>query len=205
MRAAMLWAPLVRRNVTIVVPQGRRHTLSARLRVMPEMRKRFQWLQWDGNMVSPLEANGEPETHVQAFERPDVDSEIARLCAIAPGKLQAVPNIPANAISLRFRGLEVARVSSQGTSFPLGEPLDRIVLELDEKRRHGGGHPLSRAYKERWLESNVIDQVCQVVPAVDARHIYPQVPSFLEEQRSIIDLLTVTTDGRLVIIEIKAS
>jgi hypothetical protein len=35
--------------------------------------------------------------------------------------------------------------------------------------------------------------------------VYPQVPSFVGEERNIIDLLTVTREGRLVVIEIKAS
>ena len=35
--------------------------------------------------------------------------------------------------------------------------------------------------------------------------IYPQVPSFEGQERRIIDLLTVTDDGRLVVIEIKAA
>jgi len=35
--------------------------------------------------------------------------------------------------------------------------------------------------------------------------IYPQVPSFRGEERKIIDLLTITEDGRLVVIEIKAA
>jgi hypothetical protein len=43
------------------------------------------------------------------------------------------------------------------------------------------------------------------VPSVDVRHIYPQVPSFTGEERNIIDLLTITTEGRLVVIEIKVS
>jgi hypothetical protein len=55
------------------------------------------------------------------------------------------------------------------------------------------------------LESNLIAEIHQVLPSVDARHIYPQVPSFGSEERNIIDLLTITTAGRLVVIEIKAS
>src|SRR5207249_910981 len=45
----------------------------------------------------------------------------------------------------------------------------------------------------------------QILPSIDVRHIYPQVPSFIGEERNIIDLLSVTTNGRLVVIEIKAS
>jgi hypothetical protein len=55
------------------------------------------------------------------------------------------------------------------------------------------------------LESNLIGGICELIPTVDIRYIYPQVPSFLGEERNIIDLLTVTTQGRLVVIEVKAS
>src|SRR5437867_1648733 len=121
MRAALLWAPLVRRPVAVVVPQGRDQTLSARLRVMTQAAASFEWLQWDGERIRPWEDTGaEPETQVQEFVLPDLSSEVERICAIAPGALHAVPHIAGKGISIRLRGLEVARVSQQGISYPLG-------------------------------------------------------------------------------------
>jgi hypothetical protein len=61
------------------------------------------------------------------------------------------------------------------------------------------------ANQERLLESNLIGEICQILPSIDVRHVYPQVPSFVGEERNIIDLLTITRDGRLVVIEIKAA
>ena len=89
--------------------------------------------------------------------------------------------------------------------YPLGEPLGDVITELASVRRHGSRHPLSRAHEERWLESNLVGDIGQLIPSIDTRHIYPQVPSFIGEERNVIDLLTVTTQGRLVVIEIKAS
>jgi hypothetical protein len=80
-----------------------------------------------------------------------------------------------------------------------------VITELENVRRHGSGHPLSRAHQERWLESNLLADLRQLLPSVDTRYIYPQVPSFVGEERNVIDLLTVTDDGRLVVVEIKAS
>lgn len=206
MRAALLWAPLVRRPTAAVVPLGRHQTISARLRKMTRARQAVHWLQWDGKSIQPLpESTDEPETHVQQFEIPDVAAEVSRICAQAPHLLQAVPHIAGKAISIRLRGIEIAHVSDQRTVYPLGEPIDEIVRELDTIRRHGSRHPLSRAHEERWLESNLLADICQLIPSIDTRHIYPQVPSFVGEERNIIDLLTVTNDGRLVVIEIKAS
>jgi hypothetical protein len=206
MRAALLWAPLIRRRLAIVVPHGRHHTLSARLRYMPEVRRAFQWLRWDGSTISSFtDSDLEPETHVQEFAPPEVGPEVDRICSMAPHLLQAVPNIAGRAVSIRVRGIEVAQVSERGTTYPLGEPVGQVIRELDEARRHGSRHPLARAHEERWLESNLVDQMRQVLPSIDVRHIYPQVPSFVGEERNIIDLLTITDDGRLVVIEIKAS
>lgn len=173
---------------------------------MPHLHDTFEWLQWDGDSITPLNENtAEPETHVHEFALPAVDAEVGRICALAPDLLQAVPHIAAKAVSIRLRGIEVARLSEQGTTYPLGEPLDQVIRDIDEARRYGSRHPLARAHEERWLESNLIGQIRRVLPSIDVRHIYPQVPSFVGEERNIIDLLTVTTDGQLVVIEIKAS
>jgi hypothetical protein len=206
MRAALLWRPLVRRPITAVLPRGRHQTISARLRVMPDMRDTIEWLQWDGSSIHPLEdENVEPETYVHQYILPDLSSEVARICAIAPGILQAVPHIAGKAISIRLRGIEVARLSEEGTTYPLGQPIEQVVKEVEEARRPGSRHPLARAHEERWLESNIIGAIRRLLPSIDVGHIYPQVPSFVGEERNIIDLLAVTADGRLVVIEIKAS
>jgi len=205
MRAALLWAPLVRRSVAAVVPYGRHQTISARLRKMQRARQTIQWLQWDGKTLAALDDSAEePQTHVQQFIVPEAAPEIARICALAPDLLQAVPHIAGQAVSIRLRGIELARVSSQGTVYPLGESLADVIKDLDELRRPGSRHPLARAHEERWLESNLIGEIRQLLPSIDVRHIYPQVPSFVAEERNIIDLLTITNNGRLVIIEVKA-
>jgi hypothetical protein len=72
-------------------------------------------------------------------------------------------------------------------------------------RMHDSTRPLLHAHLERRLESNLIGSIRQIIPSIDVRHIYPQVPSFVGQERNIIDLLTVTGDGRLVVVEIKAS
>jgi hypothetical protein len=209
MRAALLWAPLVARpsrRVAAIVPQGRHQTIAARLRMMPEVRNLIEWLAWDGECVRPLRDDGaEPETHIQEFLLPDVAPEVARICAIAPALLQAVPHIAGRAVSIRLRGIEVARVSQNRIEYPLGEPIEQVVKEVEEARRYGSRHPLARAHEERWLESNLVGDIRHVLPSVDVRHVYPQVPSFVGEERSIIDLLTITNDGRMVVVEIKAS
>jgi hypothetical protein len=204
-RAAIQWRAVVKRRVSVVVPTGRRQTIAERLRAMPSLRSAFEWLEWDGERLQPLRwRTSNVETHVYPCIVPDVHGEVAQICAIAPDLLQAVPHIPGRAISIRLRGLEVARVGEGQTTFPLGEPLEPLIEELAKARQHGSRHPLARAHEEAWLESNLIGQIRDILP-VQKDSIYPQVPSFAGDERKIIDLLTVTDSGRLAVIEIKAS
>jgi hypothetical protein len=206
MRAALLWAPLVRRQVSIVVPSGRSGTIGARLQFMPYMRDHFHWLQWDGCSLTPFQGTEPlPDTRVQTLAELRVDQEVERICGIAPHLLRAVPDIAGGAVSIRLRGIEVARVDPAGTSYPLGTPIERVIDEIAQTRHFGSRHPLARAHEERWLESNLISQIRHLLPSIDPDYVYPQVPSFVGEERNIIDLLTITREGRLVVIEIKAS
>lgn len=205
LRAAIQWSAIVKRRVTVVIPTGRSQTIVSRLAALPRLQQAFDWLEWDGSHLAPLALDClDAETYVQPYIQPAVEAEVARVLAIAPNLLQPVPNIAGQAVSIRFRGLEVASVTEKGTTYPLGEPLEPVVESLAQERRHGSRHPLARAHEEAWLESNLIARIRDVLP-VRQDAIYPQVPSFRGEERKIIDLLTVTDDGRLVVIEIKAS
>ncbi len=206
MRAAILWAPFAKRPLAAVIPAGRRYTLIERLRIMPQLRDRIEWLLWNGKSVTPLIDEASPnETYVQEFVRPNVETEVNRLLRIAPSLLQAVPDIAGNAISIRLRGIEIARATEDGTSFPLGEPIEDVIEYVEKNRRCGSKHPIARVHQERWLEANLVCEIRNILPSIDVSHVYPQVPSFVGRDRNIIDLLAVTEKGRLVVIEIKAS
>jgi len=207
MRAVLLWSPLVRSRITVIVPKHRSATIASRLAVMPVMKQRFVWLEWDGENIAPFSSvtRDTSETEVHPFVQLNVDLEVARILSSCPFPLEPVLNIAGRAVSIRFRGIEVVQVREGTTTYSFGEPLEKVVAELAAVRRHGGPHPLARAHEERWLESNLIGQIGRLLPSVNPKHIYPQVPSFIGEQRNIIDLLTVTKEGRLVVMEIKAS
>jgi hypothetical protein len=65
-------------------------------------------------------------------------------------------------------------------------------------------HPLHRAQPERWLESLVRNDVTRVDSVLDSRFVYSQVFAGGAEH-GIIDVLTITREGRLAILELKAS
>lgn len=122
------------------------------------------------------------------------------------------------AISIRFKGLEFARL----------EP-GRIILGIQEKReigashteevvdfatqlaalspasnrRHGTGAP--ETFAERWLESAVRSNLPLVDPSLIADPVHGQVLTLAGGDRDLIDLLAINSHGRLCVLELKAA
>ena len=82
----------------------------------------------------------------------------------------------------------------------------QLVRSIGEVRHPEGprDHPLWRMHPERWLESLVVRDVAAVDERLDSNCLYSQVPAFSASDRAMIDVLTVTTDGRLAVVELKA-
>ncbi len=124
-------------------------------------------------------------------------------------------------IYLAIRGLTFARISAKQLKVEFGWQLPRkrltqenrgefenLILAIDENRRarmNSPGNDLFRAQGERWLEALIRRDVAIIDPMLDARFVYSQVPAYRGEQRSFIDLLTVTRNGQLVVMELKVS
>ena len=144
---------------------------------------------------------------------------IAPIVELAPRAIQASASADARSVVLRFRGLEFARWDANGVAFGLGlrrEPLTAasharlaaLVRQLDAHRHpkaHETAHPMYRAQPERWLETLVEEDPTRVDPRLDPHTIYRQVPAVTAGDRGVLDLLGVTRDGRLAILELKAS
>ena len=82
----------------------------------------------------------------------------------------------------------------------------QLVRSIGEVRHSDGprDHPLWRLHPERWLESLVVRNVAAVDERLDSKCSYSQVPAFSASDRAMIDVLTVTRDGRLAVVELKA-
>src|SRR5580692_9309385 len=82
----------------------------------------------------------------------------------------------------------------------------QLVRSIGEVRHPEGprDHPLWRLHPERWLESLVVRNVAAVDERLDSTRLYSQVPAFSASDRAMIDVLTVTRDGRLAVVELKA-
>ena len=65
-------------------------------------------------------------------------------------------------------------------------------------------HPFYRLRSEAWLESLLRRDIRILDATLDPEFVYVQIPTWLGDERSVLDLLTINHHGRLVIIEIKA-
>jgi hypothetical protein len=118
----------------------------------------------------------------------------ARLTA-TPGQFLSVPEIVFGA------GPEERVLNDQ--TLPEFETLIRSIGEV---RHADGPHECRwwRLHPERWLESLVVRNVTALGNEFDPRFVYSQVPAFYASDRGMIDVLTVTREGRLAVIELKA-
>ena len=173
-----------------------------------------------GNLATRL-VHATDET--QACER--FAKSIAKIRGILPQCDVAVLS-PA-LISFRLRGMEFAQArvahdplsfeSSQEIAFGLAAE-ERVLDERNETQfvdlvrlaasiRHQDGpkaHPLWRMHPERWLESMVFKNVETLDGRLQTDCVYSQVPAFSAADRAMIDVLAVTRESRLAVIELKA-
>ena len=87
-----------------------------------------------------------------------------------------------------------------------GEQIEALLKEVLEKRSFPPPHPGCLEYRfgeEKWLESVVLRELHRLAPDLTGP-AYLQVPTYAEGQRKILDLLTVTNRGQLVVVELKA-
>ena len=63
---------------------------------------------------------------------------------------------------------------------------------------------LYRLQPERWLESVLRRDLAALDPMLGGGPVYSQVPAFASASRTLLDLLTVTRQGRLAVLELKA-
>jgi hypothetical protein len=59
-------------------------------------------------------------------------------------------------------------------------------------------------HPERWLESLVIHDVSALDERLDPAAYYSQVPAFAASDRAMLDVLGITREGRLAVLELKA-
>jgi hypothetical protein len=172
--------------------------------------------------IDPLDAGNVESWLTQRREAEAILSAAApfleRVRRYAPEAIQ--PHIVPGAghLEVRYRGLPFARWQPDGIFFGVGDrqqPLspgreaafEKLLKDLGAYRSAGATgttHPLYRAQPERWLESLVAADPGRVDPRLDPRFVYAQVPALSLGDRGVMDLVGVTRDGRLTVLELKA-
>jgi len=166
----------------------------------------------------------------QSAAKERFDESAARVMALVPEAMHdIVERRIRNGTELAFllHGLEFARVrmaysnnsfnSMQEITFGAGSnempltaenesELRDLLARLFERRSAEGDKrdPLYRMQPERWLESMIRRDVEPLDTRLSQQHVYTQVPAFAAGDRGMLDLLGVTSDGRLAVIELKA-
>jgi len=82
---------------------------------------------------------------------------------------------------------------------------EQLLTALREARHPYGprGNRLFRMHPERWLESLVRADVSMIDERLETESAYSQVPAFSAADRAMIDVLTLTREGRLAVVELK--
>lgn len=161
----------------------------------------------------------------EAAVRDRFRASIARICDILP-KSEVAVRSPA-LISFRLHGLEFAqaRVAHDPRNFSSGQEIvfgvgaeERVLDSRNEEEfgdlvrlaaaiRHKDGpknHALWRMHPERWLESAVVGDVEALDRRLRREWVYSQVPAFSAADRAMIDVLALTSENRLAVVELKA-
>jgi len=150
---------------------------------------------------------------------------IARVRNILP-QCQVTVLSPA-LISFRLHGLEFAqaRIAHDPRNFESNEEIvfgvgaeERVLdsrnegefadlIRLAAAIRHKDGpknHALWRMHPERWLESSVVADIEVIDGRLRKEWVYSQVPAFSASDRAMIDILAMTRENRLAVVELKA-
>jgi hypothetical protein len=201
-------------SLAIFLPAGAGNLTAHRLRWLRSDALRTQLFLFNehgsAGEVDPQDL-GNLQTRVSPhYLAPETDETLSSLLS----GLAALPDVShhrelGGSVSLRFRGLEFARI--EGRRFLLGiedrqeitaDPVEKAAAYLTHLRE--ASHELS-PMPERWLESAVRANLALIDPTLTPEPVHSQVLSFAAGDRDLIDLLAVAPDGRLTVLELKAT
>lgn len=168
-------------------------------------------------------------SHERTLERSQ--AAIDRLTGLLPERMKTKTEIrplSSTEISFRLHGLEFARIrhgiaagsfarqdaitfGAGANETPLNAETEDLFRELMQRVAGGRSadgsvrNPLYRMQPERWLESELRQGLAELEPSIREEFVYVQVPAFAGGDRGMIDLLSVTRNGRLMVLELKAN
>ncbi len=108
--------------------------------------------------------------------------------------------------SIRFRGLEFARIADEKVSLGIErkDTIDRIKLgAVGDFAGHLTSLRSLPAFPERWFETAIRKNLSLLDPELISDPVHGQVLTFAAGERQLIDLLGVTYRGQLSVLELK--
>ncbi|HTA42062.1 MAG TPA: hypothetical protein VK789_06425 [Bryobacteraceae bacterium] len=212
---------LVVHGLILYLPAGREKTTCLRLLFLDPRTATYDAFVYTEDAVEQrvdLRDYGNLDTRLEPCRR--------RLPSQSDGLLQPIRETPGVEIveradgeqSLRVRGLEFARTVEGELLFGLekrrkarsssGGEIRQLAVEISRFRCADAGDRLNPLYlrnREAWLESRVRSAIEEIDARLLAAPIYDQVPAFAAADRGVLDLLALERDGRLAVIELKAT
>jgi hypothetical protein len=155
-------------------------------RFVEAIKQIYQWMpEAEPFVVSPGEV---------AFRHHGLEFAGARM-AQEPGSLKSTAEIVFGV------GAAERRLDASNAGF-----FQQLIRSLGEVRHATGPRDrmLWRLHPERWLESLVVNDISSIDERLEQTSRYSQVPAFSASDRAMIDVLSVTRDGRLAVVELKA-
>jgi hypothetical protein len=219
-------------SLVLFLPEGRARTAQLRLSHLDRAAAEWRLFELDERTEECEELDLAAELNcsselVHSFDRRQTlerfAASVGRMRELCP-EVECVAQ-SVSALSFRYHGLEFARAAMEpDRHFRLGErivfgaapaeyewndesePLLRCLVERLRLKRGGRDRtdPFYRLQPERWLQSVVERDLSLIDPRLEPGVFYPQVPALAASERAIIDLLGITRDGRLAVIELKA-
>ena len=225
----LIWLDYLRRRETrlsvgmlaVFVPIGAENTTCHRVRYLNKNAQYRVFVHGAGILEEPVEPGDYTNfsTRLDPFCTPTADPELANWLERL-GRLDGVERRarPDGSVSLAVRGLEFARTSGSTLLFgiderqaagehqiPEIEALARGLARLRSAAAPDRVNPLYLRHPEAWLESQIRTSASCLDAGIRDAPLYGQAPQFAAGARGILDLLAVDHDGRLVVIEVKAS
>ncbi len=224
---------VVVQGLKLFVPPGSSAIARERMALLNHQAAKFELYELDERecSIEPVDSRDRGNIATRLVRSPDEQkvrerfaAAIARITELAPEA--EVHVLSSTEMAFRLCGLEFARARvAPGPGFRNVEEIvfgagpyeatltdenaaefAGFVRAVRAERRPAGQRtsPLWRLRPERWLESLVVRDVSALDSRLDPSCVYSQVPAFSASDRAMIDVLTLTRERRLAVVELKA-
>jgi hypothetical protein len=210
----LIWLDYLRRRepsvathgLILYLPAGAQKTTCLRLLFLDPSAAQYTAFVYDEQGLEEridLSDYGNLGTHLAPYRRSILDTPVAVTQDAASG-IESIERGNGE-LSFRVHGLEFARTGGSERCSALSSKRLAQLSRLRSPDASDRRHPLYRRNPEAWLESQVRAHIQKIDASLLAAPVYGQVPAFAAMDRGVLDLLASDNNGRLAVIELKAS